>query len=165
MSWNSWTFHINAVVLCLEMVAAEDFKMWNLWNFGFCFDDRVLCLVIGTRKPDNLPGVDNMFEHMDLFSSWILENVWQIQRARLRWYAGPLHDYRFYLANKTNLMGEAPRSFDAEEFLEEFRFGTLEDAVKDKTPMTSILCAKLRWNRWGKNNMSSYMIDVLFGTS
>ena len=59
------------------------------------------------------------------------------------WYAGPLHDYRFYLANKTNLMGEAPRSFDAEEFLEEFRFGTLEDAVKDKTPMTSILCAIL----------------------
>ena len=47
-------------------------------------------------------------------------------------------------------MGEAARSFDAEEFLEEFRFGTLEDAVKDKTPMTSILCANLGWKRWGK---------------
>lgn len=51
------------------------FKMWNLWNFGLCFDDRFLCLVIGSRKPDNLPGVHNMFEHMDSFSSWILENV------------------------------------------------------------------------------------------
>ena len=94
---------------------------------------------------DNPPDVD-IIDSVSFIRISSAPEFWRMCdkfNARARWYAGPLHDYRFYLANKTNLMGEAARSFDAEEFLEEFRFGTLEDAVKDKTPMTSILCAKL----------------------
>ena len=54
--------------------------------------------------------------------------------------AGPLSSYRFYLANRAQLLGQK-KTWDADAFLEEFRFSSFEAAAKDSSSMNGIMCA------------------------
>ncbi|CAK9011108.1 unnamed protein product [Durusdinium trenchii] len=54
---------------------------------------------------------------------------------------GPVDLYRFYLAHRGKLLGQAKRERTLEEFLDHFRFPNLEAAVNDTSSMNATLCA------------------------
>eukprot|EP00434_Breviolum_minutum_P003820 symbB.v1.2.003361.t1/scaffold186.1/size279346/8 len=60
--------------------------------------------------------------------------------------AGPLAEYRFYLARRSALLNVPPEEWDLKGFLDHFGFSDVEAAVKQDTGLTGILCATLAGN-------------------
>jgi len=55
--------------------------------------------------------------------------------------SGPLPHFRFFLAFQPSLLGKAREVRKLEDFLRDFRFSSLENAVQETSQMTAILCA------------------------
>ncbi|CAE7633897.1 ANKHD1 [Symbiodinium sp. CCMP2592] len=56
---------------------------------------------------------------------------------------GPLRDYRFYGALRPKLLCQDRVDRTLQQFLEDFRFSSLEQAVKDASSMNAVMCAIL----------------------
>lgn len=57
--------------------------------------------------------------------------------------AGPLTEYRFYLARRPALLNQKQEKWDLNGFLEYFDFPNMEAAVKQESGMTGMMCAVL----------------------
>ncbi|CAJ1422608.1 unnamed protein product [Effrenium voratum] len=54
--------------------------------------------------------------------------------------AGQLNLYRFFLARRSKMLGEAPTTWEVESFLRHFKFD-FDSAISDKSSMSAVLCA------------------------
>ncbi|CAJ1372278.1 unnamed protein product [Effrenium voratum] len=68
--------------------------------------------------------------------------------------AGPLSQFRFYLSQVPRLLQEKKRR-SLEEFLAEFRFESLQQAVQDTSSMTAVMCALFS----GDENMLRLLVN------
>ena len=56
--------------------------------------------------------------------------------------AGPLNLYRFFLARRSKMLGEAEATtWEVETFLRHFKFPDLDAAILDKGSMSAVQCA------------------------
>ena len=54
---------------------------------------------------------------------------------------GPLSSYRFYLAQRAQLLGQGSGAWGRDAFLEQFRFPSLKAAATDRSSMNGLMCA------------------------
>ena len=55
--------------------------------------------------------------------------------------SGPLAVFRFYRAHQWKMLGQKRSEWGVQEFLDAFQFPSLEDAAKDQSSMSALMCA------------------------
>ena len=73
---------------------------------------------------------------------------------------GPLSHYRFYSALRPKLLRQQQEARDLDAFLQQFRFDSLEDAVKDDSSMSAVMCAVMSGDKGMLRLLASSRADV-----
>lgn len=75
---------------------------------------------------------------------------------------GPLEVYRYFLARKAAMLGQASKAWDMNGFLERFKFPSMELAVRDTSSMNAVMCAVMSGDVMMLRLLATYAADLNF---